>query len=176
MARNYSSPNPAREASPSRISAGLLMFRRNGGALEVVLVHPGGPFFAKKDEGAWTIPKGEAAPEEDLLTRAQIEFEEELGFRPEGNWIPLGSIKQKGGKTVQAWAFEGDLPETFQLKSNTFEIEWPPRSGKLKTFPEIDRAEFFGEEFARRKINPAQVPFLDRLRAALSPSSLACGS
>jgi len=150
----------------SRVSAGLLMFRRKGGVLEFLLAHPGGPFFARKDEGAWTIPKGEAAPGEDLLERAQIEFEEELGIQPHGNWIELGSIKQKGGKTVHAWAFEGDLPNSFEFKSNTFEMEWPPRSGKLKQFPEIDRAEFFVEEVARRKINPAQVPFLDRLRAA----------
>jgi predicted NUDIX family NTP pyrophosphohydrolase len=147
----------------SRVSAGLLMFRRRDGEPEGLLVHPGGPFFAKKDEGAWTIPKGEAAPDEDLLTRAQIEFEEELGFRPHGNWIELGSIKQKGGKTVHAWAFEGDLPDSFKLKSNTFEIEWPPRSGKRKQFPEIDRAEFFVEEIARRKIKPAQIILLDRL-------------
>jgi predicted NUDIX family NTP pyrophosphohydrolase len=147
----------------SRVSAGLLMFRRRDGELEVLLVHPGGPFFAKKDEGAWTIPKGEAALDEDFLTRAQIEFEEELGIRPHGNWIELGSIKQKGGKTVHAWAFEGDLPDSFKLKSNTFEIEWPPRSGKRKQFPEIDRAEFFPQDLARRKINPAQIILLDRL-------------
>src|SRR6266568_6250285 len=153
----------------ARVSAGLLMFRRKRDVLELLLVHPGGPFFAKKDEGAWTIPKGEPVPAEDLLTRAQIEFEEELGIRPHGNWIPLGSITQKGGKVVHAWAFEGDLPESFKPQSNTFKMEWPPRSGKLKKFPEIDRAEFFPEEVARRKINPAQVPFLDRLRAALSP-------
>jgi len=153
----------------SRISAGLLMFRRKRGVLELLLVHPGGPFFVKKDKGAWTIPKGETASGEDLIARAQVEFEEELGVRPHGNWMELGSIKQKGGKVVYAWAFEGDLPESFKLKSNTFELEWPPRSGQLKQFPEIDRAEFFGEEVARRKINPAQVPFLDRLRAALSP-------
>jgi predicted NUDIX family NTP pyrophosphohydrolase len=152
------------KAQRSRISAGLLMFRRRDGKLEVLLVHPGGPFFARKDEGAWMIPKGEAAPDEDLLTRAQIEFEEELGFRPHGNWIEIGSIKQKGGKTVHAWAFEGDLPERFELKSNLFEIEWPPRSGKRKQFPEIDRAEFFPEDVARRKINPAQIILLDRLR------------
>jgi predicted NUDIX family NTP pyrophosphohydrolase len=151
----------------TRVSAGLLMFRRKGGALEFLLAHPGGPFLARKDESAWTIPKGEAAPDEDLLTRAQIEFEEELGIRPHGNWIELGSIKQKGGKTVHAWAFEGDLPDSFELKSNTFEIEWPPRSGNLKQFPEIDRAEFFGEEVARRKINPAQIILLDRLREQL---------
>ena len=152
----------------SRVSAGLLMFRRKGGALEFLLAHPGGPFFARKDEGAWTIPKGEAAPDEDLLTRAQIEFEEELGIRPHGNWIELGSIKQKGGKIVHAWAFEGDLPDSFEVKSNTFEIEWPPRSGKLKQFPEIDRAEFFIEEIARRKIKPAQIPFFDRLLSTRS--------
>jgi predicted NUDIX family NTP pyrophosphohydrolase len=152
----------------SRISAGLLMFRRRNNQLEVLLVHPGGPFFARKDDGAWTIPKGEAAPGEDLLTRAQIEFEEELGLKPQGEWIELGSIKQKGGKTVCAWAFEGDLPESFEPKSNLFEIEWPPRSSKRKQFPEIDSALLFSEEVARHKINPAQVAFLDRLRAALA--------
>jgi predicted NUDIX family NTP pyrophosphohydrolase len=158
------------KSSRSRISAGLLMFRRRNNECEVLLVHPGGPFFARKDDGAWTIPKGEAASGEDLLTRAQIEFEEELGRRPESfrGWIELGPIKQKGGKTVYAWAFEGDLPESFEIKSNLFEMEWPPRSGKLKQFPEIDRAEFFSEQIARRKINPAQVLFLDRLRAALN--------
>jgi predicted NUDIX family NTP pyrophosphohydrolase len=143
------------------------MFRRKNNKLEVLLVHPGGPFFQRKDHGAWTVPKGQAAPGEDLLARAIIEFEEELGIRPQGNWIELGSIKQKGGKTVHAWAFEGDLPDSFQFKSNTFEIEWPPHSGMLKQFPEIDRAEFFTDEVARRKINAAQAPFLDRLRAAL---------
>src|ERR1700726_1409352 len=154
------------ETSPGRrsqVSAGLLMFRRRDGSLEFLLVHPGGPFWAKKDEGAWSIPKGEAGPDEDLLTRARTEFEEELGLKPNGDWIPLGSIKQKGGKVVHAWAVEGDLPESFQLKSNTFEIEWPTRSGKLKHFPEIDRAEFFPEEIARRKINPAQAELIDRL-------------
>jgi predicted NUDIX family NTP pyrophosphohydrolase len=144
------------------------MFRRKNDKLEMLLAHPGGPFFARKDEGVWTIPKGEAAPDEDLLTRAQIEFEEEIGMPPHGNWIELGSIKQKGGKIVHAWAFEDDLPSSFKLKSNTFELEWPPGSGKLKEFPEIDRAEFFGDEVARRKIKPTQVPFFDRLRAALS--------
>ena len=144
------------------------MFRRRNDQLEVLLVHPGGPFFARKDDGAWTIPKGEAAPGEDLLTRAQIEFEEELGLKPQGEWIELGSIKQKGGKTVYAWAFKGDLPESFEPKSNLFEIEWPPRSGKGKQFPEIDQALLFSEEVARRKINPAQVAFLDRLHAALT--------
>jgi predicted NUDIX family NTP pyrophosphohydrolase len=149
-----------------------MMFRRRTNQLEFLLVHPGGPFFARKDDGAWTIPKGEATPKEDLLTRAQIEFEEEIGFRPEGDWIPLGSIKQKGGKIVHAWAFEGDLPDSFKLKSNRFEMEWPPHSGKLKEFPEIDRAEFFTEGAAGRKINPAQLVLLDRLRVALDRVSL----
>jgi predicted NUDIX family NTP pyrophosphohydrolase len=151
----------------SHTSAGLLMFRRKGKCLEVLLVHPGGPYFANKDEGAWTIPKGEVAPGEDLLTRAQIEFEEELGIRPSGDWISLGYVKQKGGKTVHAWAFEGDLPESFTPESNFFEIEWPPHSGKSKNFPEIDKAAFFPDELARKKINPAQVVLLNRLRESL---------
>jgi predicted NUDIX family NTP pyrophosphohydrolase len=161
---------PENPKSPrSRISAGLLMFRRRNNQLEVLLAHPGGPFFTRKDDGAWTIPKGEAAPGEDLLTRAQIEFEEEVGFCPKNvrDYIELGSIIQKGGKTVHGWAFEGDLPESFKCKSNLFEMEWPPRSGKRKQFPEIDRAEFFTEDIARRKIKPTQVPLLDRLRRAL---------
>jgi predicted NUDIX family NTP pyrophosphohydrolase len=146
------------------------MFRRRGNELEVLLAHPGGPFFTRKDDGSWTIPKGEAAPGEDLLTRAQIEFEEEVGFRPEGvlDWIELGWIKQKGGKIVHAWAFEGDLPESFEVKSNLFEMEWPPRSGQLQSFPEVDRAEFFTEAAARRKLKSAQVPLLDRLRATFN--------
>jgi predicted NUDIX family NTP pyrophosphohydrolase len=153
----------------SRISAGLLMFRRRKNKLEVLLAHPGGPFHVHKDDGAWTIPKGEAAPGEDLLTRAQIEFEEEVGCRPENvrRWIELGWIQQKGGKIVHAWAFEGDLPESFECKSNMFELEWPPRSGKYQMFPEVDQARFFSEKKARRKLKPTQVPFLDRLRAAI---------
>jgi predicted NUDIX family NTP pyrophosphohydrolase len=155
-------------SSRSPVSAGLLMFRRRQDAIEVLLVHPGGPFFTRKDDGAWTIPKGEIAPGEDLLTRAQIEFEEELGIRPHCDWISLGSIKQKGGKIVHAWAFEGDLPEPFELKSNLFEMEWPLRSGKFKKFPEIDRAGFFPEAVARIKINPAQIAFIERLRGSIS--------
>ena len=129
------------------------------------MAHPGGPFFARKDHGVWTIPKGEVAPGEDLLTRAQIEFEEEIGFRPKGvlDWIALGWIRQKGGKFVHAWAFEGDLPYSFELNSNLFEIEWPPRSGKRRKFPEVDQACFFSDELARRKLKSTQVPFLDRL-------------
>jgi predicted NUDIX family NTP pyrophosphohydrolase len=162
-------PMDKSEKSPERsnVSAGLLMFRRKGSALEVLLVHPGGPFFRNKDEGAWSIPKGEALPGEDLLSRAQTEVEEELGIRPIANWIPLGSVKQKGGKTVHAWAFEGDLPDGFELKSNTFEIEWPPRSGRRQKFPEIDQAVFFPDELAAQKINPAQAAFLTRLRESL---------
>jgi predicted NUDIX family NTP pyrophosphohydrolase len=143
------------------------MFRRKGNRLEVLLAHPGGPFWTKRDDGAWSIPKGEASPGEDLLSRARTEFEEELGVKPSGDWIPLGSIKQKGGKVVHAWAVERDLPKSFRLNSNTFPMEWPPRSGKLTEFPEVDRAEFFPEEIARVKINAAQAEFLDRLRAAL---------
>jgi predicted NUDIX family NTP pyrophosphohydrolase len=161
---------PKKPKSPrSRISAGLLMFRRRNDELEFLLAHPGGPLFTRKDDGIWTIPKGEAAPGEDLLTRAQIEFEEEVGFRPEGvlDWIALGWIKQKGGKIVHAWAFEGDLPESFEPKSNLFEMEWPPRSGKRKMFPEVDQTRFFSEEVARRKIKPAQALLLDRLQAAI---------
>src|SRR5438477_12066211 len=112
-------PNISQSPRRSRISAGLLMFRRREGMLEILLVHPGGPYFAKKDEGAWTIPKGEVLADEDLRQRAQIEFEEELGIQPSGEWIELGSVKQKGGKTVHAWAFEGDLPDPFEIKSNT---------------------------------------------------------
>ena len=146
------------------------MFRRRNDEIEVLLAHPGGPFFVRKDDGVWTIPKGEAAPGEDLLTRAQIEFEEEVGFRPENvqQWIELGWIQQKGGKIVHAWAFEGDLPEPFECKSNLFELEWPPRSGKYQKFPEVDRACFFSDKAARRKLKSRQVPFLDRLRAALA--------
>lgn len=147
----------------------MVMFRRKNDKLEVLLAHPGGPFFVRKDDGVWTIPKGEAAPGEDLLTRAQIEFEEEVGFRPEDvvEWIALGWIKQKGGKIVHAWAFEGDLPQSFEVKSNLFEMEWPPHSGKLKMFPEVDQARFFSDEAARRKIKQTQIPLLDRLHAAI---------
>src|SRR5947208_3301166 len=144
-------------------SAGLLVYRRRDKRLEFLLVHPGGPFWKNKDAGAWSVPKGEIQPDEDLLIRAQIEFEEEIGFKPSGDWIPLGSIKQKNGKTVHAWGFEGDLPEPFKLKSNTCQLEWPPRSGKFIEIPEVHRAEFFTLDVARDKINPAQIPLLDRL-------------
>jgi predicted NUDIX family NTP pyrophosphohydrolase len=147
-------------------SAGLLMYRVADGAPEVLLVHPGGPFFAKKDEGAWTIPKGVLDPGEDALACAKRELREETGIvPPETSYAPLGSIKQAGGKVVQAWAFAGDWSGV--LVSNTFELEWPPRSGKKRAFPEVDRAAFFTIEEARRKMNPAQAPFLDRLLVLL---------
>ena len=143
------------------------MFLRAKEGLQVLLVHPGGPYFQKKDDGVWTIPKGEVAEGEDLLARARTEFEEEVGIAPSGDWIELGSVTQKGGKTVHAWAFEGDLPDDFELKSNTFQLEWPPRSGKMQTFPEVDKATFFSVDEARRKMNIAQTVFIDRLLAGL---------
>jgi predicted NUDIX family NTP pyrophosphohydrolase len=139
------------------------MFRRPNNRFEVLLAHPGGPYFQRKDNGAWTIPKGEVGEGEDLLTRAKTEFQEELGIQFTGELIDLGNIKQKGGKTVFAWAFAGDLPENFNLVSNTFEMEYPPRSGKLQQFPEIDRVQFFSLDEALRKMNVAQTVFLDRL-------------
>jgi predicted NUDIX family NTP pyrophosphohydrolase len=147
------------------------MYRRRDQKTEFLLVHPGGPFFFRKDEGSWSIPKGEAQPGEDLLQRARIEFEEELGLIPQGNFLSLGAIKQKGGKTVHAWAVEGDLPDDFSVRSNTFELEWPPRSGRIQSFPEIDRAEFFPEKLAREKINSAQLELIDRLLSVLGTGS-----
>lgn len=146
-----------------KISAGLLMYRNRGGALEFLLVHPGGPFWKNKDAGAWTIPKGEVGEGEESLVAAIREFEEELGFKPSGPFRELTPIKQKGGKIVQAWAFEGDC-EPGQIKSNTFKMEWPPRSGKEAEFPEVDRAEFFNFENAKEKINPAQVLLLEEVQ------------
>jgi predicted NUDIX family NTP pyrophosphohydrolase len=144
------------------------MFRMKEGSLEVLLVHPGGPFFRNKESGAWTIPKGEAAEGEELRDRARLEFGEELGIEPPASdWIEVGAVKQKGGKTVHAWALEGDLPEDFVLASNTFAMEWPPRSGRTQDFSEIDRAQFFPIELAKEKINAAQIEFLDRLVAAI---------
>ena len=145
-------------------SAGLVMYRIRGGALEVLLVHLGGPFWAKKDVGAWFIPKGEIEPGEDELAAAQREFEEETGFKAAGPFIALGSVKHKGGKIVTAWAFEGDC-DPASLKSNTFKMEWPPRSGKQREFPEVDRAAFFTVEAAREKMHPAEFEFFPRLQA-----------
>lgn len=149
-------------------SAGILLFRRTGDAIEVLLVHPGGPFWAKKDLGAWSIPKGEYEEDEDPLACALRELAEELGAPPEldpDRLIDLGSVRQKAGKVVRGWAAEADFdPAT--LSSNTFTIEWPPRSGVQREFPEVDRAEWFGLEQASRKINAAQAEFLERLLTA----------
>jgi len=148
-------------------SAGILLFRASSGGLEVLLVHPGGPFWMKKDAGAWSIPKGEYAEGEDALAVAQREFEEETGARPHGDFLPLGEIVQAGRKIVTAWAVEGDFdPST--LKSNEFELEWPPRSGRKESFPEVDRAEWFSPAAARRKILPAQSEFIARLLTAIA--------
>jgi predicted NUDIX family NTP pyrophosphohydrolase len=143
-------------------SAGLLMYRRGDRALEVLLVHPGGPFWQRKDAGAWTIPKGEIQPGEAPLAAAQREFKEELGLEASGDWIELTPIQQKGGKIVHAWAFEGTC-DTRQIRSNTFSMTWPPGSGKTSEFPEVDRAEFFDLVKAREKINAGQVGFLEEL-------------
>jgi predicted NUDIX family NTP pyrophosphohydrolase len=143
-------------------SAGLLMYRRREEILEVFLVHPGGPFWAKKDLDAWSLPKGEFAPEEDALAAARREFAEETGFPAAGKFIPLTSIKQPSGKLIQAWAFEGDC-DPRAVKSNTFTLEWPPRSGHMKDFPEIDRAGWFTLEEAKVKIIKGQAGFLEEL-------------
>jgi predicted NUDIX family NTP pyrophosphohydrolase len=150
-----------------KISAGLLMYRKRNQHLEVLLVHFGGPFWAKKDTGAWFVPKGEVNPGEDELAAAKREFEEETGLAPGENLIAIGSIKHKSGKKVSAWAFAGDCdPAT--LQSNTFEMEWPPHSGKTREFPEIDRAAFFTVEAAREKMHPTEFEFVTRLLKAIS--------
>jgi len=147
-------------------SAGLLMYRWCNSALEVFLVHPGGPYWAKKDLGAWSIPKGECAEDEDRRDAAKREFQEETGFLPEGNFIALTPIKQPGGKLVHAWAFKGDC-DAEAIVSNTFSIEWPPRSGKRQAFPEVDRAEWFTIDAAKKKILKGQVGFLEELERML---------
>lgn len=150
----------------AEISAGLLVYRR-GKELEVLLAHPGGPFWARKDAGAWTIPKGLVDPGEDQLAAAVREFTEETGFTPQGPFAPLRAVKQKSGKTVHAFACAGAF-EPGKLVSNSFEIEWPPKSGKRKSFPEIDRLAWLTLAAAREKILPYQLPFLDELEAALA--------
>ncbi|MEJ2078128.1 MAG: NUDIX domain-containing protein [Acidobacteriota bacterium] len=157
----------------ARISAGLLMHRTRGPNLEVFLVHPGGPFFAKRDEGVWSIPKGEVDEGEDLLQAAIREFEEEIGFRPKGPFQKLGFTRQKGGKVVHAWALEAERDPGQEMTSNSFELEWPPHSGRMRSFPEVDRGGFFGIDEARKKLNSAQHVFLDRLLALRhSPGSV----
>lgn len=156
------------------MSAGILLFRVAGGRLEVLLGHPGGPFFRARNEGAWSILKGEVEPGEDLLGVARREFEEETGSSvPDGAVLALGSVVQKGGKLVWAWAVEGDLDPAAAV-SNTFEMEWPPGSGRRERFPEIDRVEWFAPADARRCITAAQAVFIDRLeelRAAERPEA-----
>jgi predicted NUDIX family NTP pyrophosphohydrolase len=147
-------------------SAGLLLFRRANGALEIFLVHPGGPFWVKKDEGAWSLPKGEYSEGEDPLLAAKREFHEETGFSVDGDFIPLGELRQPGGKLVSAWALAKDV-EPGLVKSNTFSMEWPPKSGKIREFPEVDRAGWFAVSEARAKLLKGQVGFVDRLAEKL---------
>ena len=142
------------------------MFRGRGDKLQFLLVHPGGPFWKNKDAGAWSVPKGELSEGEDGLQAARREFKEELGLEAEGEFTALSPIKQKSGKVVQVWAFEGDCDPS-ACKSNTFELEWPPRSGKLVHFPEVDQVAFFGLTEAASKINPAQLPLLLELAEKL---------
>jgi predicted NUDIX family NTP pyrophosphohydrolase len=145
-----------------KTSAGLLLYRRRGEDMEVFLVHPGGPFWAKKDLGAWSLPKGEIEEGEDPLAAAVREFKEETGFTIDGELRPLRSLRQSSGKTIMAWAVEGDCNPT-ELRSGLFSMEWPPRSGKQQEFPEVDRGAWFTLEEARRRIVPGQAPFLDGL-------------
>jgi len=151
-------------------SAGILLWKRERDAVFVLLVHPGGPFWKNKDAGAWSIPKGEYDDDEEPLAAAQREFAEELGSLPAGAVTPLGEIRQKAGKAVTAFALEGDF-DCASFKCNSFEIEWPPRSGKRASFPEIDQAQWFSLDEARVRINPAQAELIGRLEAALAASS-----
>ena len=163
-------PKTSSAATPHRLSAGLLMYRRGEGGLEVFLVHPGGPWFVNKDAGAWSIPKGEPGEGEELVDTARREFHEETGVKvPEAKLLPLGEVKQKAGKVVHAWAFEGDC-DPDKIVCNTFRMQYPPGSGQWRTFPEVDRAAFFDLDGARTKINPAQAAFLARLAEALGIS------
>lgn len=145
-----------------KLSAGLLMYRMREGELEFLLAHPGGPFWKNRDAGAWTIPKGEIQPGEEPLAAAKREFQEEIGLKPEGTFVELKPVRQKGGKLVYAWAFEGDC-DAAKICSNTFRMEWPPKSGKFTTCPEVDCAQFFRMTEAKEKINAAQVAFLEEL-------------
>jgi len=151
----------------ARQSAGILMYRRRAGSTEVFLIHPGGPFWSRKDEGAWSIPKGEFTAEEPPLDAARREFQEETGFPVSGRFIALDPVNQAGGKTVYAWVVEGDC-DAAAVKSNTFSMEWPPRSGQQKTFPEVDRAGWFTLEQAEVKMLKSQRPLLDQFRRLLA--------
>jgi predicted NUDIX family NTP pyrophosphohydrolase len=158
-------------STKSKHSAGLLMFRAASASLEVLLVHPGGPFWARKDLGAWSVPKGEHEPDEDPVVAARREFREETGLSPEADkLVPLGEVKQPSGKIVSVWAFEGDC-DPGAIKSNTFSLEWPPRSGQMQDFPEIDRAAWFAVDEAKRRILLGQVVFLERLMGHLVASA-----
>ena len=150
----------------ARLSAGLLLYRRRRGVLEVFLVHPGGPFWAGKDAGVWSIPKGEFSPGEDPLAAARREFGEETGFTAAGEFLPLTPLKQPSGKIIQAWAVAGDC-DPGAIRSNTFSLEWPPRSGRRQEFPEVDRAAWFTLAGAREKISQGQAGFLEELREKL---------
>lgn len=157
----------ARRSRPH--SAGILMYRHAAGALEVLLVHPGGPFWARRDLGAWSIPKGEVGEDEEPLAAARREFAEELGTPvPDGPALDLGEVRQKAGKVVTAWAIAGDL-DAERIVSNTFQAEWPPRSGVMRSFPEVDRAQWFSLPEARERINAAQADLVERLAAAVGP-------
>lgn len=147
-------------------SAGILLYRRRASSVEILLVHPGGPFFARKDLGAWSIPKGEFQEGEDPLEVAKREMEEETGYVVTRSLTPLTAIKQKGGKRVFAWAAAGDF-DPLGIKSNTFRLEWPPKSGQVQEFPEVDRAEWFSVSQARLKINPNQVGLIEELLSKL---------
>ncbi len=146
----------------AKISAGILLYRWVNNVLEVFLVHPGGPFWAKKDQGSWSIPKGEIDAGEDMLVAAKREFEEETGFRIQGHFIELSPLKQPGGKIIYIWAVAGDI-DSQSIRSNTFQMEWPPKSGKMLTFPEIDRAGWFALPQAAEKILARQKNFLEQL-------------
>ena len=156
-----------RETMP-RLSAGLLMYRQRSTGLEVLLVHPGGPFWARKDAGVWSVPKGEYTADEDPLTAARREFLEETGVVASGNFVPLTPLTQPSGKVITVWAFEGDC-DASAIRSNTFEMEWPPQSGRQRTFPEVDRGAWFPLPEARQKILPGQRGFLDDLHHLVTP-------
>lgn len=150
-----------------KASAGLLLYRRNAAGLEVMLIHPGGPYWARKDAGAWSIPKGEIEQGEEPLAAARREFEEETGARVDGEFMSLHPVRLRSGKVIQAWALQADF-DTDDLRSNLFSMEWPPKSGEQREFPEVDRAGWFGIDAARVKIHPGQAPLLDNLIAVLS--------